>query len=47
MKNIITQLMIIGLLLPIIGQSQNLNRTSIPFEQNDAYMLNPQTGGIN
>ena len=47
MKKIITNLLIIGLLLPIIGQSQNLNRTSIPFEQNDAYMLNPQTGGIN
>lgn len=47
MKKIITKLLIIGLLLPIIGQSQNLNRTSIPFEQNDAFMLNPQTGGLN
>ena len=47
MKKIITKMIIIGILLPIIGQSQNLNRTSIPFEQNDAYMLNPQTGGIN
>ena len=47
MKKNITKLLIIGMLLPIIGQSQSLNRTSIPFEQNDAYMLNPQTGGIN
>ena len=34
-------------LIPFIGYSQTLNRTNIPFEQDDKFILNPQTGGIN
>ena len=47
MKNIIISITILCLFLTKLGQSQNLIRTSIPFEQNGVQMLNPQTGGIN
>jgi hypothetical protein len=47
MQKIIIQIITIGLFLPLMVQSQNLNRTSIPFEQNGVYLANPQTGGLN
>lgn len=47
MNKIFIQVLAFLLLLPILGRSQALNRTSIPFKENGSFLKNPQVGGLN